>query len=261
MKELLARAFHERHFSFFGHNGFLVAIKIDTMPKGTMIGTLKGLMVKKVRFDVDAAYCISLDTREDRRELFRESIVKQIENPVAFHVVQRAEDPKRGCYESHQQLAQLALDSGLQRILIFEDDVKAYHLSASRVNWINRFMRRNQFEALHLGYSMGRTWLTWFPFIARGRVVALHAYVLSRAGCKILAQTPYDGTPVDVMFKHRIRQHCAFPMMFRQHAAAVAGSDLEHIVRNEDEWWERNWQKHYKSPLKNLWRTVLRLDL
>lgn len=188
-----------------------------------------------IRFDVDAVYCISLDARSDRRELFRESIAAVLDNPVIFHIVEKQSDPKRGCYESHQALAQLALDQGLERILIFEDDVKPYPLKASRIRWINRFMRTHRFEALHLGYSMGRTWLTWFPFIARGKVVALHAYVLSREGCKILAQTPYDGTPVDVMFKRRIRQHCVFPMMFRQHAAAVTGSDLELVVRNEDE--------------------------
>lgn len=192
--------------------------------------------------------------------MFRESIAAVLDNPVIFHIVEKQSDPKRGCYESHQALAQLALDQGLERILIFEDDVKPYPLKASRIRWINRFMRTHRFEALHLGYSMGRTWLTWFPFIARGKVVALHAYVLSREGCKILAQTPYDGTPVDVMFKRRIRQHCVFPMMFRQHAAAVTGSDLELVVRNEDEWWERNWRKHWRSPLKNLWRTVLRLN-
>ncbi|KHL72002.1 hypothetical protein PpSQ1_23265 [Pseudomonas putida] len=216
--------------------------------------------LKRISFDVDEVLCISIDTREDRRKLFSESIGRMLGNNISFHVVEKNSDPKRGCYESHQQLAQRALDLGYDRIMIFEDDAKSYQLKASHVRWVNRFMRNQRFEALHLGYSMGRTWLTWFPFIARGRVVALHAYVLSREGCKILAQTPYDGTPVDVMFKHKIRQHCVFPMMFRQHAAAVTGSDLEHTVQNEDEWWARNWRKHWKSPLKNFWRTALRLD-
>ncbi|MFJ4155082.1 hypothetical protein ACIPZF_09770 [Pseudomonas sp. NPDC089752] len=216
--------------------------------------------MSKVHFDVNAVYCISLDTRADRRALFQQSIATQLDNPVTFHVVEKDKDPQRGCYESHQQLAQHALAQGLERILVFEDDVKHYELKASRVRWVNRFMRSHRFEALHLGYSMGRTWLTWFPFIARGRVVALHAYVLSREGCRILANTPYAGEPVDVMFKRRIKQHCVFPMMFRQHAAAVTGSDLEAVVCNEDAWWEKNWRKHWRSPLKNLWRTALRLD-
>ncbi|MGE8062687.1 hypothetical protein [Pseudomonas sp. NPDC089547] len=213
-----------------------------------------------IRFDVDAVFCISLDTRDDRRKLFSETIGRQLDNEVVFHVVAKNSDPKRGCYESHQQLARHALDNGLDRILIFEDDAKAYDFKPSQVRWVNRFMQNRSFQALHLGYSMGRTWLTWFPFIARGRVVALHAYVLSREGCRILAEAPYDGTPVDVVVKHKIRQHCVFPMLYRQHAAAVAGSDLEQVVRNEDEWWERNWAKHRRSPIRNFWRTVLRLN-
>lgn len=213
-----------------------------------------------VTFDVDAVYCISLKDRSDRRELFRQSIGSLLRNPVIFHVVEKHPDPVRGCFESHQQLARFALKQGLERILIFEDDVKPYALKASPLRWINTFIRTQKFEALHLGYSMGRTWLTWFPFIARGRVVALHAYVLSRAGCEILANTPYNGTPVDVIFKRNIKQHCAFPMLFRQHAASASGSDIETVVRNEDEWWQRNWAKHRRSPMKNFWRTLLRLN-
>lgn len=214
----------------------------------------------RVGFDVDAVYCISLKERTDRRELFRHSIQRLISNLVVFHVVERNPDPVRGCYESHQDIARLALKSGLERVLIFEDDVAPYELKATPIRWINKFIRTQRFEALHLGYSMGRTWLTWFPFIARGRVVALHAYILSREGCEILANTPYNGTPVDVIFKKRIKQHCAFPMLFRQHPAAMAGSDIEAEVKNEDEWWQRNWDKHRASPLKNLWRTVFRLN-
>lgn len=216
--------------------------------------------MSSIRFDVDAVFCVSLDCRGDRRELFARSVGSLIHNRVEFYIVAKHPDPRRGCYESHQALARRALEAGLERILVFEDDVQAYQINPTSIRWINRFIRNRKFEALHLGYSMGKTWLTWFPFIARGRVVALHAYILSREGCQILVNTPYDGTPVDVIFKRHIKQHCAFPMLFRQHAASVTGSDLELEVCNEDEWWERNWEKHRRSPVKNFWRTVLRLD-
>jgi hypothetical protein len=215
---------------------------------------------KKIEFAVDDVYCISLKDRSDRRELFRQSVQSLIKNPVTFHVVEKHHDPVRGCYESHQALARLALERGLARVLIFEDDVAPYELKAAPVRWINRFILTRRFQALHLGYSMGRTWLTWFPFIARGRVVALHAYILSREGCQVLVDTPYSGMPVDVMFKKRIKQHCAFPMLFRQHGAARTGSDIETEVNNEDEWWQRNWDKHRVSPVKNFWRTMFRLN-
>ena len=214
--------------------------------------------MEKVSFDVDQVYCISLSERHDRRQLFRSTVATLISNPIEFFISQRNSEPIRGCYESHQALARKVLAEGWQRVLIFEDDAKPYGLHPIQVRWVNRFIRRNRFEALHLGYSMGRTWLTWFPFIARGNVVALHAYILSREGCRVLAQTPYVGVPVDVLFKRQIKQHCVFPMLFRQHAAAVTGSDIEARAVNEDEWWERNWKKHKRSVWKNLWRTLVR---
>ncbi|NUU34648.1 hypothetical protein [Pseudomonas sp. C2B4] len=215
--------------------------------------------MSRVFFDVDRAFCISLSERTDRRVLFCRCVAPLIENPIEFFSTQRHSDPVQGCYESHQWLAKVALAEGWQRILIFEDDARPYNLRSAQVRWVNRFIRTHPFQALHLGYSMGRTWMTWFPFIARGRVVALHAYIISREGCRILAETPYCGTPVDVFFKRQLKQHCVFPMLFRQHEAAVTGSDIEAVALNDDEWWERNWRKHRRSVLKNIWRTVLRL--
>lgn len=216
---------------------------------------------EKIEFAVDRAYCISLKSRSDRRELFSQSVQRLIKNRVIFYVVEKNADPIRGCYESHQVLARRALEHGLDRVLIFEDDVAPYALKPAAIRWVNKFIRNHRFQALHLGYTMGRTWLTWFPFIARGRVTALHAYILSREGCQILVNTPYCGIPVDVMFKRHIKQHCVFPMLFRQHGAAVAGSDIETVAKNEDEWWQRNWDDHRLSTTKNWWRTLLRLDL
>lgn len=213
----------------------------------------------KMSFDVDRVFCISLRAREDRRTLFRRTVATRIANPIEFLLVERCGDPVQGCYESHQALAKRAIAENWQRILIFEDDALPYEFCATKIRWVNRFIRTKKFQSLHLGYTMGRTWLTWFPFIARGRVVALHAYIISREACQILAETPYGATPVDVLFKQRLKQHCVFPMLFRQHAATVTGSDIEAIAMNEDEWWERNWRKHRRSVLKNIWRTILRI--
>ena len=214
---------------------------------------------RRICFDVDSAFCISLSEREDRRKLFLETVGPLISNPVDFFITERSDDPVRGCYESHQAIARQVLNHDWERVLVFEDDAQPYGIRFTQGWWINRFIRGNRFQALHLGYSMGRTWMTWFPFIARGNVVALHAYIISREGCRILVDTPYSGVPVDVMFKQRMRQHCAYPMLYRQHAAAVAGSNILITAINEDDWWQRNWRKHWVSLLKNCWRTLLRI--
>lgn len=221
---------------------------------------LRGAIVdRRVSFDVDALLCISLKEREDRRNLFRQTVSPSITNPVDFFIAERCADPVQGCYESHQAVARLVLAHDWERVLVFEDDAKPYGIRFGQAWWINRFIRRDQFQVLHLGYSMGRTWMTWFPFIARGNVVALHAYVISREGCQVLVETPYSGVPVDVMFKQNIKQHCVYPMLYRQHAATLAGSDIEKNAINEDEWWQRNWRDHRVSLLKNCWRTLFRI--
>ena len=220
----------------------------------TPLGHSSGIL-----FDVDRVFCISLRGRADRRALFEQAVTPLIGNSIEFFIVEPCADPVQGCYESHQAIAAKALKEGWQRVLIFEDDAKPYTLNVRQVRWINRFLRQGRFEALHLGYTMGRTWMTWFPYIARGQVVALHAYVLSRDGCQVLAETPYDGMPIDVMFKRNIKQHCVFPMLFRQQPAALTGSNIEACASNDDAWWQRNWRKHRLSPLKNIGRTLLRI--
>jgi hypothetical protein len=47
--------------------------------------------------------------------------------------------------------------------------------------------------------------------IARGNVVASHACVISREGCRVLVETPYSGVPVDVMFKQTSSNNASTP--------------------------------------------------
>ncbi|VVP27872.1 hypothetical protein PS838_04182 [Pseudomonas fluorescens] len=213
----------------------------------------------RVTFDVDQAFCISLKEREYKRALFQQTFAPLISNPIKFFITQRCRDPVQGCYESHQALAQRALAEEWERILIFVDDAKPYRFRSSQIRWVNRFIRANQFQPSHPGRAMGSTWLTWFPFLARGRVVVLHAYIISREGCRVLAETPYSGAPVEVMFKQQIKQHCMHLMFFHQHGAAVAGCNVLSVAIDEDEWWQRNFMTPQGSMLKNISRTMSRL--
>ena len=217
---------------------------------------------ERVTFNVDHAFCISLKEREYKRALFQQTFAPLISNPIEFFIAERCSDPVQGCYESHQSLAARALAEDWERVLIFVDDAKPYRFRSSQIRWVNRFIRANQFQALHPGRAMGRTWLTWltwFPFLAWGRVVVLHAFIISREGCRVLAETPYSGAPVEVMFKQQIKQHCMHLMFFHQHGAAVAGCNFLSVAIDEDEWWQRNFIKPQRSMLKNIVRAVLRL--
>ncbi|MDR2508145.1 MAG: hypothetical protein LBD67_09190 [Candidatus Accumulibacter sp.] len=60
--------------------------------------------------DIDAALCISLKAREDRRTTMRESF-KDSGLDIEFFIVDKdEEDPQRGCWNSHQACSRLALE-------------------------------------------------------------------------------------------------------------------------------------------------------
>lgn len=78
-------------------------------------------------------------------------------------------------------------------------------------------------------FTMGRIWLLWFTLIARGSG-AIHACILSREGCRILAEAPYSGVPVDIIFKRKVKQHCVFPMQLAKAPIGAAEKFLASIV-------------------------------
>lgn len=213
------------------------------------------------KLSVDAVLCISLKDRKDRRDLLLKSI-KNSGLTVEFVLVDAdRENPVRGCFDSHVKCANLALQRNYARVLILEDDALQYDFSPNAINHINKFITTKDFSILHLGYTMGKIWLTWDWFIARGRVTALHAYILSRRGCEEFSKLEYDSEPVDRAVRKQIKQHCVFPMMFGQQPAHLTSSDVESVACNDDAFWRKNWNRHIKSAAKNLYMTLFRINL
>ncbi|ELQ00586.1 hypothetical protein A979_12045 [Pseudomonas syringae BRIP34876] len=114
---------------------------------------------RRICFDVDRAFCISLSERDDRRKLFLETVGSLISNPIDFFITERCDDPVRGCYESHQAIARQVLDQGWERVLVFEDDVQPYGIrftqgcSISRPRSMQAHLRKSvayQWRCLYL---------------------------------------------------------------------------------------------------------------
>lgn len=212
------------------------------------------------KLSVDGVLCISLKERQDRRDL----LLRTMDNTgldIEFVLVDAdREDPVRGCFESHLKCANIALQRKYSRVLILEDDALQYAFCQSTINNINHFITSKKFSILHLGYTMGKIWLTWNLSIARGRVTALHAYVLSKHGCEEFSKLKYNSEPIDRVVRKKIKQHCVFPMLFGQQPAHLTSSDIESVACNDDEFWKRNWKKHIKSVIKNFYMTVFRVN-
>jgi len=153
---------------------------------------------------VPAAYCICLAEREDRaaeaRTVFADFGLSGL---VEFYRPKKDKrGGKRGCWESHRAVAQLALKAGHRCALVFEDDV-VFRPTMTRevVGDLADVMSRSlpqDFNILHIGN---------FPLLGlpvdskmklwRTRSLALHAYIISRQMMGLMAAAAFD----DVQFK------------------------------------------------------------
>ncbi|MBU2711375.1 glycosyltransferase family 25 protein [Zooshikella harenae] len=215
-----------------------------------------------MQFAVDKAYCISLKERTDRQEIAKQNL-SVLGNPVEFWLVEKdKENPERGCYNSHRDIACHALAQGYQRILIFEDDIVFHKQPSSRqLKRINKFLCSNQGDIFYLGVLLGRLWLTQSLSIARCRAFGSHSYILQRKGLEKLVSQKYCSKPVDQFYKQNFDCFLAFPMLTSQLSYQVVGSDIESnsqtfIPLNNEHWqWNRRYQ--YWSALKNIKYTLL----
>lgn len=215
---------------------------------------------------VDAIYCVSLRERGDRREaLLRE--FAPLGMPIEFVLAERdPEDPERGCYQSHQRCATLALEREQSRVLILEDDATLAIADPAQLRRINRFLRLRRPDLFYLGGILGRMWRIPFPGVVRCRLSGCHAYILSARGCRRLAQAPWAGRPLDSVVPKLFDGYAAYPMLCEQQPEDRVASDLAgHRQRRlagaadvkDAAFWARNRARQHESVRDNWDRTLL----
>lgn len=211
---------------------------------------------------IDGALCISLRERQDRRDLFEEQFADS-GLQVEYLLVERdGEDPQRGCYDSHLRCADLALERGYRRVLIFEDDATLEPFGRKTVLRINSFLEARQPEIFYLGVILGKIWLTWHLGVARARGQGAHAYILSADGCrKVLALGAYSGRGIDNYYSKIFTGFCSFPMLSQQQPENTCASDIQAFrgggVGYVDAFWKGNWRRQYWQAFKGLPKTLL----
>ena len=164
------------------------------------------------------AWCIHMPERVDR-----EPHVRDLES--AFHIrrfhAKRHTEGKRGCYESHQAVMRTSMKRPY--VLIFEDD--AVQINKTWQAEVLRFVRRDDWDILYLGCfpDVLRTQTHEFGNIFRVHASMTHAYFVSQAYMKQFVSRPYDGTPVDNVFRNEARTFAYLPSAFVQ---ADTASDI-----------------------------------
>ena len=150
----------------------------------------------------DAAYCISLTNRADRRqEAARQFAAVGLGDRVEFHLVDKhPTDCERGIYESHLACMKKGLARGARRILIFEDDVVFARCTPAQVRRIGEFLASGTpWEALFLGCMVRASCRTEHPSVLRIRFRSLtHAHVVEADfAARMIHDHPWNGKPYD----------------------------------------------------------------
>lgn len=216
---------------------------------------------------IDGVLCISLISREDRRALisneFRDSGLS-----IEFVMADLdKENPERGCFNSHRQCAQLAIERRYTHVLILEDDATLLAFSPRQIARINTFITQRDPQLFHLGATLGKIWLTWYRGIARFRVKGAFAYILSIDGCeKLIGLRPYSGLPIDKVFSIYFKAYGSFPMICQHQPESLGKSDISPYRVSDgtvadEAFWRRNRQRQYRQVLKNIGKTLIRKDL
>jgi hypothetical protein len=152
---------------------------------------------------LDGAYCISLQSREDRAasaaaELHRVGLCRRT---LFYRPVKHPTRASEGIWDSHRMVARHALASGQATVLILEDDfLFSHYLRPRTVRAIGRALAKlpPEWTIFYVGY-----WAFWAYFVRRN-VVRLsagcaHAYIAGPRLLRWLDEHPFGTPGVDRM--------------------------------------------------------------
>ncbi len=150
---------------------------------------------------VDAAYCISLREREDRRLAVRRQLESAglAERTELVVVDKHPDNPEQGIFESHIGCIEKGLAAGAERMLILEDDIAFCGLTPERLAACARFVSTDDSWGVFFFGCLARwAWGTGFESVLRVSHACLtHAYVLNRWFAERLVAQRWSGVPFD----------------------------------------------------------------
>jgi GR25 family glycosyltransferase involved in LPS biosynthesis len=187
----------------------------------------------------DRIYCISLAEREDRRQAVTAEFARVgLAGKVEFVIVKRhPTDIEQGMYESHMTCLRKGLESGAERIVVFEDDILFDRFDINRLARCTRFLSAHpRWKVLLLGALISDSKKTAEPSVQKVRYQSLaHAYALNRHYAETLAFKSWQGIVIDTLFRPLTEDIYAVYPMFAFQNDLPSDNDkylyLEHIRR------------------------------
>jgi hypothetical protein len=151
----------------------------------------------------DAAYCISLASRPDRRATAAKQFkAVGLQDRVEFVIVEEhPTDNEQGIFESHLLCMAKGLAAGARRILIFEDDIVFRGYGLRKLMQITTFLSQNdRCRLFFLGCLVSGSQPASSPGILEVDYRALtHAYVIESSLARELATQKWQQKPFDVV--------------------------------------------------------------
>ena len=180
----------------------------------------------------DKIYCISIDTRIDRRTEAKKqfSQVGLLERVEFVLVKKHTDNPEKGIFESHICCLEKGLQAGAQHILIFEDDVLIRNFQSNALVEAGTFLKNTpDWNAFFLGAIISKMQKTDTRSVVNIQFrCRAHAYALNQHFAKQLIQQPWNNIPFDDLLKQQCDNFYALsPMIAFQSAAS---SDNQTIV-------------------------------
>ncbi len=180
----------------------------------------------------DKIYCISIDTRIDRRTEAKKQFTRAglLERVEFIHVARHPENPEKGIFQSHMKCLKKGLQEGANHILIFEDDILIKNFQPqSLLNAVHFLKNKKSWNAFFLGAISSRMKKTEDPSVVTIQYRCLaHAYALNRPFAKKISRQSWNGIPYDNLLQKQCKEFFALsPMIAFQSAAS---SDNQTIV-------------------------------
>ncbi len=165
----------------------------------------------------DAIYCISIDTRIDRRTEAKKQFLKcgLLERVEFIRVKKHPSNQEKGIFQSHVQCLKKGLQEGGEHILVFEDDILIRNFQPqSLYNAIEFLQRTPDWNAFFLGAISSKIRKTDTQSIVSIQFRCLaHAYALNKHFAEHIIQQSWNGTPFDNLLQEQSKMSFAISPM------------------------------------------------
>ncbi len=174
----------------------------------------------------DKIYCISIDTRIDRRTEAKKQFadVGLLERVEFILVKKHPDNQEKGIFQSHMKCLEKGLQAGAKNILIFEDDVLIKNFQPQVLLDAQTFLNNTQtWNGFFLGAISSKMTRTGSKSVVKIQYRCLaHAYALNRRFARRIVQESWNNIPIDdLLRRHGTNFFAIAPMIAFQSAAST----------------------------------------